>query len=218
MAVVNFSNFQWAMLIVVVGGGIAFLVLSFFKGSDYVNNRHYCVHGHGDLVYPGPGASSGTYCQGSTRFHRSESFIAWRWIHNLSSPVMSIVIKGPVLDTNPLTGPLLLTLCQTGTDAPCIFPSANVLQQRIDSTVDGLPLADYIEQITFHAQNYLIYVNTVDFPNGEVAMNLFSLCYLCGFPNKQSFHRGQGQKFAFPLARSNFIERKKSTSEPSGNR
>jgi len=172
----NFNKFLWAMLIIVVGGGITFAVIASFKGSEYVNDRKYCVQGKGSLVYPGPGAPDNTYCQGSTRFHRSENYISWDWIHNLSSPVMSIVIYGPVLETNPLAGPLFIILCETGSAAPCLFPSPNTLQQRIYSTVDGLPLVDYIKDITFHAEDYLIHVNTADYPDGEVVMNLFMLC------------------------------------------
>lgn len=127
-------------------------------------------------MFPGPGASTSTFLQGSTRFHRSENTISWHWIHNLSSPVLAIRIFGPVFETNPLSGPLLLTLCETGTEAPCLFKSANTLQQRIFSTAEGTPLNDYIEDVTFHAQNYIIRVDTADFPNGEMAMKLFSLC------------------------------------------
>jgi hypothetical protein len=172
----TFSKFLWAMLIIIIGGGIVFLALTFFKGNDYVNDRHYCVQGLGSLVYPGPGAPSSTYLQGSFRFHRSNQDISWRLAHNLSSPVMSIQVHGPVLDTNPLSGPPLLTLCETGTAAPCIFTTANSLQQRISSTMEGTGLGNYIDEITFHAQDYLILVNTVDYPNGEVAMRLFNLC------------------------------------------
>jgi|WetSurMetagenome_2_1015567.scaffolds.fasta_scaffold00274_33 hypothetical protein len=170
------NKFIWMMIVVILAGGIAFLVLSFFKGSEYVNVRKYCVQASGALVYPGPGAPASTYLQGSTQFHRSENTISWHWIHNLSSPVMNINVYGPVLPTNPLDGPLFLQLCETGTAAPCLITHANVLQQRISSTIDGLPLADYITDITFHAQEYLIKVATVDFPDGEVVMRLFSLC------------------------------------------
>jgi len=171
-----FGKFLWAALIVVMVGGVAFLVLSFIRGSDYVNDRHYCVRGSGALVYPGPAAPPSTYLQGSTRFHRSDNTISWRWSHNLSSPVQSIAVYGPVFDTNVLAGPLLLTLCETGTTSPCIFTSANSLQQRITSTMEGTPLNNFIDDITFHAQDYLIRVATADFPGGEVAMTLFSLC------------------------------------------
>jgi len=172
----TFSKFLWVMMILIVGGGIAFLVLSFIKGNQYVNDRHYFVRVQGSLVYPGPGAPASTYCQGGTRFHRSENTIDWYWIHNLSSPVLNIAIYGPVYETNPMAGPLLITLCETGTTAPCIFPSANTLQQRVSSTIEGGPLADYINDITFHAQDYLIRVSTANYPLGEVAMTLFSLC------------------------------------------
>jgi hypothetical protein len=172
----TFSKFLWAMLIIIIGGGIVFLALTFFKGNDYVNMRHYCVTGLGSLVYPGPGAPSSTYLQGSTVFHRSEQTISWRLIHNLSSPVLSIGIYGPVLDTNPLVGPLLLLLCETGTAAPCLFPTPNSLQQRIRSTVEGTALTNYIDAVTFHAQEYLMKVNTADYPDGEVVMRLNSLC------------------------------------------
>jgi hypothetical protein len=171
-----FSKFLWVMLILIMGGFVAFLVITAFKGNDYVNDRHYCVRGLGALVTPGPAAPASTYLQGSTRFHRSENTISWSWIHNLSSPVLNIAVYGPVFETMPLYGPLLLMLCETGTAAPCLFPSANTLQQRIYSTVDGTPLVNYIDDITFHAQDYLIRVATANFPNGEVAMNLFSLC------------------------------------------
>ena len=153
------------------------MALSFWLGpNEYINKRTYCVQGAGALVYPGPGAPPSTYCQGQVTFQRSEDFVEWNLIHNLSSTVLRIEILGPVLDSNPLYGDLFMTLCETGTPVSCYFTGPNLLRQRITQTVYGLPIGDLIEQITIHADRYLLNVATADYPGGEVTARLFSLC------------------------------------------
>ncbi len=168
---------EFIILVVLLLLALVFLVFTFWMGpNQYINKRTYCVQGSGALVYPGPGAPPSTYCQGQMTFQRSEDFIAWHLIHNLSSTVLSIDILGPVLDTNPLYGPEVLNLCQAGTPVSCYFSGPNVLDQHVDQTLAGLPIGNYIEQFTVHADRYLVRISTADYPDGEVVMRLFSLC------------------------------------------
>jgi len=114
--------------------------------------------------------------QGQIIFQRSEDFIEWKLIHNLSSSILSIDIFGPVLETNPLYGPLALTLCENGTPVSCYTDGPNSLRQRITQTSAGGPLGNYIDAFTTRSDLYLVVIATEDFPSGEVAMRLFSLC------------------------------------------
>jgi hypothetical protein len=168
--------FAFVMLAIFLGGGLTFLVLTFVRKDNYVTQRNYCVQGQGALVWPGPAAPPSTYCQGHFLFDRSENAIDWSLVHNLSSTVLAISVLGPIYETNPINGPLLVTLCETGTRGPCLFRSANTLSQRLTETLDGGPLNPYIEAITKHSERYLLRIDTTDYPEGEVAMKLFSLC------------------------------------------
>jgi hypothetical protein len=169
--------FAFVMLCIFLSGALAFLVLTFVRNDTYITKRIFCVEGQGSLVWPGPGApSAATYCQGVTQFDRSNLDISWHWINNLSSPVTAIRVYGPVYETNPLNGPLYLTMCEAGTLQSCLFNSANSLSQRIEHTLSGAPLGAYVTEITTHPDRYIARVATEDFPDGEVAMKFNSLC------------------------------------------
>ena len=172
----NFNVFAFVMLVIFLGGGISFLVLTFLSGNQYVNKRTYCVQAQGSWVWPGPGAPASTYCQGHITFQRSDNIISWAFIHNLSSPVLSISLYGPIYETNPLNGPLYLVLCQAGTSVACLAPSPNMLSQRIEQTSSGLPIDNYVDEIAEHSDRYIARIATATYPNGEVAMKFFSLC------------------------------------------
>lgn len=173
------TSLTWASLIilsVLVTVGLVFLAIAFFANKDIVARRTAVVVFEGALVRPGPGdLSPAVYCEGSITFHLTDHTIYWRFDRDATTlgTVTSIDIFGPTLATDPLSGPVFLTLCGPPTTVPCLLPSPNTLEQTIIQTSPlGQPLINFIEAITSDRARYKIRIKTQNFPAGALVGRL----------------------------------------------
>lgn len=148
--------FAFIIMSIILVSAFVFLCLTFIRSSDYIVLRRYCVNGIG--------VDPSRYLNGPVAFHRTEPYVEWDMFHSPFS-VGSVDIIGPVTSANPLSGPLYVRLCATGTTAPCIFASGTNLKQRINQLSTGQPLDDIVDRIVERPHMYKLRVNEL-LPNG----------------------------------------------------
>lgn len=175
------TSLTWTSLILLsalVIVGLVFLAIAFFANKDIVARRTAVVVFDGALVRPGPGdLNPAVYAEGTITFHLTDHTIEWRIDHDAATlgVVTSIDIFGPTLATDPLVGPLFLTLCGPPTTIPCLTSSINTLEQKIGQTSPlGQPLINFIEAITNERARYKIRIRTQNFPDGAMVSRLNS--------------------------------------------
>ena len=162
------------VLPVLIVAGIAFLIITQVSNRDIVARRVAYVVFSPVLVYPGPGDNTpGAYCEGDIMFHLVEHTIQWKLFYGGLGTVLALELFGPVLPTNPLDGPVFLTLCGPPTAIACLSSAPQVLEQKITETSPlGQPLNDYIKDITRHPAEYKIRIKTQNFPDGAMVARL----------------------------------------------
>jgi len=166
------------LLIVVVGGGLVFLIGAGMKKNDAILQKHICFKGDTNLVFPGPGAPQPPgYAQGELLVHRSEPSIAWDIVYgNVGGTIIGMDVFGPIYPSSPLDGPLLVTVCDVTTTVACQTPSPNVLKQKIKQTDTGIPLDDIAEMLFLHPERYKLRIRSTTYPNGALVADLMSVC------------------------------------------
>jgi len=170
--------YSYVVLTVLVISAFMFLVLAVWNRDDSLVLKKICVQGDPALVFPGPGAPSPpAYLGGYTSFHKTEPYIEWNMFHgSLGGTVTAIDIIGPVFDTNPLNGPVIITVCDITTTVACVATTPNTLVQKITQTDLGFPIDDIVDKITANLERYKLRVRTTTFPGGAIVSNLINVC------------------------------------------
>lgn len=175
----NNRPLTWVSLIllsVLVIVGVVFLFIATYANKDIVARRSSAVLGLASLVRPGPGdTSSGAFFEGEIFFHMNDLTI--RWIINYGASSMGVItamdIIGPTLPADPLTGPVLVTLCGPPTTIACLSSGPNTLEQIISQTSPhGRPLNSFINAIVEDRARYKLRVKTQNFPGGALVSRL----------------------------------------------
>ncbi len=171
------TELTWAALILLtflILVGLVFLCIAFYANKDIVARRTSVVLFEQSLVFPGPGETTpGAFCEGPVTFHMTDNTIKWRFDHDGLGTITSIDIFGPTLATNPLSGPVFLTLCGGQTTVACLSSGVNTLEQLITQvSPTGQPLITFIEAITADRARYRIRIKTQSFPNGALVGRL----------------------------------------------
>jgi len=166
------------LLVILVISAIIFLVFATANRNDAIVIKKVCTKGDPSLVFPGPGAVFPPgYFQGYITFHKTEPYIEWNFIYGfVGGTVTGMDIIGPVFPSNPLNGPLIITICDIASPVACFTPVPNVLDQKIKQTSAGYPIDDIVDKITGNLESYLLRVRTTTFPGGATVLPLSSLC------------------------------------------